>query len=83
MSAKLNVVVTDCGADLLCGTTTPTTATSTPARSPSMTAPITLSPQLGSRSRSTSYEFAVQLDASANNNYQGDNSVVPFTWDAN
>ena len=28
------------------------------------------------------YEFSVALDSSATNAYQGDNSVVPFTWDA-
>ena len=28
------------------------------------------------------YEFSVALDTSATNAYQGDNSVVPFTWDA-
>ena len=28
------------------------------------------------------YEFSVALNTSATNAYQGDNSVVPFTWDA-
>ena len=28
------------------------------------------------------YEFSVALDSTATNAYQGDNSVVPFTWDA-
>ena len=28
------------------------------------------------------YEFSVALDTTATNAYQGDNSVVPFTWDA-
>ena len=28
------------------------------------------------------YEFSVAFDGSATNAYQGDNSVVPFTWTA-
>jgi len=80
MSTKLNVVVTDCGADLLCGTAADNSNKYTGTLA-AMTAPITLSPNWASLEEHK-YEFAVALDASADNLYQGDNSVVPFTWDA-
>jgi len=81
MSAKLNVVVTDCGADLLCSTAGDNSAKYTGTLA-AMTAPITLSPNWAA-AEEHKYEFAVALDASADNLYQGDNSVVPFSWDAN
>jgi spore coat-associated protein N len=80
MSTKLNVVVTDCGADLLCSTAGDNSNKYTGTLA-AMTAPITLSPNWASLEEHK-YEFAVALDASADNLYQGDNSVVPFTWDA-
>jgi hypothetical protein len=80
MSQKLNVVVTDCGADLNCGTAADNSSKYSGTLA-GMTAAITLSPNWAA-AEEHKYEFAVQLDASANNNYQGDNSVVPFTWDA-
>ena len=81
MSTKLNVVVTDCGADLLCATAADNSAKYTGTLA-AMTAPITLSPNWAA-AEEHKYEFAVALDSSADNLYAGDNSVVPFTWDAN
>ena len=80
MSAKLNVIVTDCGADLNCSTGTDNSNKYTGTLA-AMTAAITLSPNWAA-AEEHKYEFSVALDASANDLYQGDNSVVPFTWDA-
>ena len=78
MSAKLNVIVTDCGTDLDCVAGVNTVEyTGTLA---AMSAPIALGTFAGAEERR--YEFSVALDTSATNAYQGDNSVVPFTWDA-
>ena len=46
-----------------------------------MTAPITLGAAWAPAAEHK-YEFSVAFDASATNDYQGDNSVVPFTWTA-
>jgi hypothetical protein len=79
MSAKLNVVVSDCGVDLDCAIGVSTNVyTGTLA---AMTAPITLGPAWIANAQHR-YEFAVAFDSSATNAYQGDNSVVPFTWTA-
>jgi len=80
MSTKLNVVVTDCGGDLNCSTAVDNSNKYTGTLA-AMTAAITLSPNWAANEEHK-YEFAVALDASADNNYQGDNSAVPFTWDA-
>ena len=78
MSAKLNVIVTDCGADVNCAIGTSTMKyTGTLA---AMTSVVALSSFAADEERR--YEFAVGLDSTATNAYQGDNSVVPFTWDA-
>lgn len=79
MSAKLNVVVTDCGADLSCTAVADNTNKYTGTLA-AMTAPIGLTSWAANEEHK--YEFAVALDPSATNAYQGDNSVVPFTWDA-
>jgi hypothetical protein len=78
MSGKLNVVVTDCGTDLDCalGVNTPKYTGTLAA----MNAAISLGTFAGAEEHR--YEFSVALDTTATNAYQGDNSVVPFTWDA-
>jgi len=80
MSNKLNVVVTDCGADYNCAAALDNSVKYTGTLA-AMTAPITLSPNWAA-AEEHKYEFSVALDSSADNLYQGDNSVVPFTWDA-
>jgi hypothetical protein len=78
MSGKLNVIVTDCGTDVNCGLGTSTMKyTGTLA---AMNAAIGLGTFAANEEHR--YEFSVALDPSATNAYQGDNSVVPFTWDA-
>jgi hypothetical protein len=78
MSGKLNVIVTDCGTDVNCATGASTVKyTGTLA---GMSTPIALGTFAGAEEHR--YEFSVALDTSATNAYQGDNSVVPFTWDA-
>jgi spore coat-associated protein N len=81
LSTKLNLIVTDCGADLLCNTSADNSNKYTGTLA-AMTAPITLSPNWASLEEHK-YEFSVALDSSADNLFAGDNSVVPFTWDAN
>jgi hypothetical protein len=78
MSGKLDVIVTDCGTDVDCVLGTSTVKyTGTLAGMSSAVA-------LGNFAANEEhrYEFSVQLNATADNNYQGDNSVVPFTWAA-
>ena len=78
MAAKLNVILTDCGTDLDCAAGTNSVKyTGTLA---AMGTGIALSSFAANEERR--YEFSVALDASADNNYQGDNSVATFTWDA-
>jgi hypothetical protein len=78
MSGMLNVVVTDCGTDLNCTLGVNTVKyTGTLA---AMNAAIGLGTFVGGEQHR--YEFSVALDINATNAYQGDNSVVPFTWDA-
>jgi hypothetical protein len=80
ISAKLNVIVTDCGADLLCATAADNGVKYTGTLA-GMTAAIALAPNWAG-GEEHKYEFSVALDASANNLHAGDNAVVPFTWDA-
>jgi spore coat-associated protein N len=79
MAAKLNLVITDCGTDQDCTTVGDNRNTYTGTLA-GMTAPISLSDWAGDEQHK--YEFSVALDSSADNNYQGDNSVATFTWDA-
>jgi hypothetical protein len=79
MSGKLNLVVTDCGADLNCATPADNSNKYTGTLA-AMSAPIGLTSWAADEEHK--YEFSVALDSSATNAYQGDNSVVPFTWDA-
>jgi hypothetical protein len=80
MSAKLNVVVTDCGvgAAPTCGDTDDAELYSgTLAAMPATKA-------LGSYAGGAKhrYQFSVALDSSADDAYQGDDSRVGFTWSA-
>jgi spore coat-associated protein N len=78
ISGKLNVIVTDCGADVDCVIGTSTVKyTGTLA---GMNSAIALGNFAANEEHR--YEFSVALDTSADNNYQGDNSVVPFNWNA-
>jgi hypothetical protein len=78
MSAKLDLIVTDCGTDLDCAAGVNTVKyTGTVA---AMGTNLALGNFAANENRR--YEFSVQLNGSATNAYQGDNSVVPFTWDA-
>jgi spore coat-associated protein N len=80
MSAKLNLVVKDCG-DFSSGT--PTCDLGDPVKYTGTIAAMT-STALGTFAASEKhrYQFAVTFDSSANNNYQGDSSSVEFDWDA-
>jgi len=79
ISPKLNVVVTDCGPDKVCSTVGDNVNKYTGTLA-AMTAPIGLSSWAVNEEHK--YEFSVQLDGTAGNLLQGDNAVVPFTWDA-
>jgi len=78
MSGKLNLVVTDCGTDSDCvGGVNPVKYTGTLA---GMGTGIALGNfAAGEEHR---YQFAVQFDSSADNNYQGDSSTAQFVWNA-
>ncbi|HEX2085142.1 MAG TPA: hypothetical protein VHF89_05625 [Solirubrobacteraceae bacterium] len=87
MSAKLNLVVKDCGVwpDATtvepCGDGDDTTIYGSPtATIGGMSSPVALGTfAAGEKHR---YEFSVQLDASATDAYQGDTSSVQFDWNA-
>jgi hypothetical protein len=78
MAAKLNVIVTDCGTDVDC--TTGASSNVYTGTLDAMGTGIALGNFAGGAEHR--YEFSVALDSSADNNYQGDNSVATFTWDA-
>jgi hypothetical protein len=87
LSAKLNVVVTDCGA--YAGSNPPACGdgddanvyTGTLAQMGTAGHAIA---SLGNFAASAKhrYQFSVGLDSGADNNYQGDSSTVGFTWNA-
>ena len=87
LSAKLNLVVKDCGVwpDATtvepCGDGDDTTVYgASTATISGMTSPVSLGAfAAGEKHR---YEFTVQLDASASDLYQGDTSSVQFNWSA-
>jgi spore coat-associated protein N len=81
LSAKLNLVVKDCG-DFLSGT--PTCDVGDPVKYSGTIAAMVGSTALGTFAASEQhrYEFAVTFDSSAGNAYQGDNSSVQFDWNA-
>jgi len=80
LSTKLNLVVKDCG-DFSSGTPScaggTTVYTGTIA---AMNSDVDLGTFAGGEKHR--YEFSVTVDGSADNNYQGRNSVVPFSWTA-
>ena len=80
MSAKLDLVVKDCG-DFSSGP--PTCDVGDPAVYTGTIAAMG-STSLGTFAASEKhrYQFAVTFNSSANNNYQGDSSSVQFDWDA-
>jgi hypothetical protein len=81
LSTKLNLVVKDCG-DFSSGAPTcdggdPVKYTGTIA---GMSSDVALGTFAGGEKHR--YEFSVTVDGSADNNYQGRSSVVPFSWAA-
>jgi hypothetical protein len=81
LSTKLNLVVKDCG-DFSSGTPTcdsGDTAVYTGTIA-AMSSDVALGTFAGDEKHR--YEFSVTVDTSADNNYQGANSVVPFSWTA-
>jgi hypothetical protein len=80
MSAKLDLVVKDCG-DFSSGT--PTCDVGDPVKYTGTIAAMTPT-ALGTFAASEKhrYQFAVTFNSGANNNYQGDSSSVEFDWDA-
>ena len=82
LSAKLNLVVTDCG-DFSAGT--PTCGDGDDVQKYSGTiAGMGSSVSLGTFAANEKhrYQFSVALDGSAGNEYQGDDSSVQFDWNA-
>ena len=80
LSAKLNLVVKDCG-DFSAGT--PTCDAGDPdLYSGTVAAMGTVALGTFAASEKHRYEFAVTFDASAGNAYQGDSSSVQFDWNA-
>jgi predicted ribosomally synthesized peptide with SipW-like signal peptide len=80
LSAKLNLVVKDCG-DFSSGT--PTCDAGDPQRySGTIAAMGSVALGTFAASEKHRYEFAVTFDASAGNAYQGDSSSVQFDWNA-
>ena len=83
LSTKLNLVVKDCG--VFVGTTAPTCdAGDTNVFPSNPISTMNSSVPLGTYAAGEQhrYEFSVTVDTSADNNYQGKNSVVPFSWAA-
>ncbi len=81
MSAKLNVLVEDCG-DFSSGT--PTCVAGDPDIYSGTLDAMSGSYALGNYAAADKhrYKFTVTFDSSADNNYQGDNSTATFRWDA-
>ena len=82
LSAKLNVKVVDCG--LFAGATPPTCDAGDPVKYTGTLAGMNSAVGLGNYAGGDKhrYEFSVDVDTSAGNAYQGDNSSVVFTWNA-
>jgi spore coat-associated protein N len=81
MSAKLDLVVKDCGSDF--SSDPPTCDVGDPVKYTGTIAAMT-STALGTFAAGEKhrYQFAVTFNSSADNFYQGDNSSVEFDWDA-
>jgi hypothetical protein len=81
LSGKLDVVVKDCGTFASgtpsCDAGDPVKYTGTIA---GMSSPVALGTLAGGEKHR--YEFSVTVNTSAGNAYQGDSSVVPFSWNA-
>jgi Camelysin metallo-endopeptidase len=80
MANKLNMTITDCGADQDCLTTTDNSNVYTGTLA-AMSSVITLGTPWAASAQHT-YKFVAALDVSADDNYQGDNAVATFQWDA-
>ena len=83
LSGKLNLTIVDCGA--FAGATAPTCGdgddvTEYTGTVAAMSAAVDLGSFAGGAKHR--YEFAVSVDSSAGNAYQGDSSSVGFTWNA-
>ena len=81
LSTKLNLVVKDCG-DFSSGT--PSCDAGDPTKYTGTIAAFDTAADLGAFAggEKRRYQFSVTVDASADNDYQGRNSVVPFSWTA-
>jgi hypothetical protein len=79
LANKLNTTITDCGIDQDCATAGDNSVKYSGLLS-AMTATISLGNWAGAEQHT--YRFVVALDSTADNNYQGDNAVAGFTWDA-
>jgi hypothetical protein len=81
LSTKLNLVVKDCG-DFSSGA--PTCDAGDAVKYTGAISAISSDVALGTFAAAEKhrYEFSVTVDASADNNYQGASSVVPFSWTA-
>jgi hypothetical protein len=81
LSTKLDLVVKDCG-DFSSGT--PSCDPGDPAKYTGTVAAMSSAVALGTFAAGEKhrYEFSVSVNTSAGNAFQGDNSVVPFTWNA-
>lgn len=81
LSAKLNLVVTDCG-DFSSGTPTCGDGDDVELYNGTVAGMGTIALGTFAADEEHRYLFAVSLDASADNNYQGDDSSVQFDWNA-
>ena len=81
LSGKLDIVVKDCG-DFSSGAPTcdPTDTVKYAGTVAGMSSAVGLGTFAAGEKHK--YEFSVSVNTSAGNAYQGDNSVVPFTWNA-
>ncbi len=81
LSTMLDIVVKDCG-DFSSGT--PTCDSGDPVKYTGTVAAMSSAVDLGSFAGGDKhrYEFSVSVNTAAGNAFQGDNSVVPFTWNA-
>lgn len=79
MSAKMNMVVRDCGVDLNCGN-----GDDPPALYTGTLQNMNASYALGTWAANEQhrYRFTATFDSSAGNVYQGDNTSATFQWDA-
>ena len=79
LAGKLNTTITDCGTDQNCAVTADNTVKYSGLLS-AMSSTISLGNWAGAEQHT--YKFVVSLDSCAGNDYQGDNAVAGFTWDA-